>query len=177
MSNPPPPPQPSAELLRLFDRLDVMDYYELLGVDEKADYLKIRQVHRDTRGRVAPERFEGDKHERTRVCAKHVVARLDEALGIVGDPWLRPRYDKGRKRGQLRASAELREELAPLQPGQSPFTRVYLEITRSKIARGEPDAAIRDMMLAISCEDSPSEAVDQLHEELLAAINEDSVAA
>lgn len=163
--------------MRLFDRLDVMDYYELLGVDEKADYLKIRQVHGDTRERVAPQRFEGPKHERTRVCANQVVARLDEALGIVGDPWLRPRYDKHRQQGQLRANQALRDELNPVKAGQSPFTRVYLENTRSKIARGEPDAAIRDMMLAISCEDPPSEEVDLMHEELLAAIKEDSVAA
>lgn len=171
MSIPPPPPQHSAELMRLFDRLDVMDYYELLGADEKADYLQLRQAHAKTKDRLSAERFEGDKHERTRICAGTVAARLDEALGIVGDPWLRPRYDQARARGQNRANKELRELRQDPAGSQHPFTRVYLEVTKAKIQQGQAELAIRDMMLALSCEEEPSDEVEETHQALMAALH------
>lgn len=170
MPTPPPPPQHSAEVLRIHDRLDVMDYYELLGVSETADYLQIHQGHAKTKDRVGPERFTGDKQERTRACANKVAQRLDEALAIIGDPWLRPRYDDARGKGQNRANQELRDLSQPLAPGKSPFTRVYLEVTNSKISQGRAENAIRDMMLALSCDEEPSDAVEATHSALMEAI-------
>lgn len=170
MSAPPPPPQHSAELLRIFDRLEVLDYYELLGVDDKADYLQIRQAHAKTKERLSGDRFDGEKHERTRECATIVGQRLDEALGILGDPWLRPRYDRAREQGQNRANQEMRDQRQGLD--KHPFTRVYLEISRAKIRRGDAEYAIRDMMLALSCEEHPSDDVERGHAELMDALRQ-----
>lgn len=171
MPIPPPPPQHSAEVLRTHDRLDVMDYYELLGVSETADYLQIHRAHAKTKERVSPERFTGDKHERTRACANKVAKRLDEALAIIGDPWLRPRYDDARGKGQNRANQEIRNLSQPPARGESPYTRVYLEITKAKIAQGRAEHAIRDMMLALSCDEEPSQAVEDTHRALMQAIH------
>ncbi len=90
------------------DRLDLLDYYTLLGVAPDASTPDIKRAFRRFARRYHPDRFAGapdDKKER----ATQIYRRGSEAYQVLTDGVARRAYDRMLRVGTLRLSAEARE--------------------------------------------------------------------
>lgn len=92
--------------------LDDLDYYALLGVDEEASILKVKEAFRVFARRYHPDRFAGASPEKLE-RANAIYRRGTEAFQVLTDPVSRTRYDEALERGELRLTSEAREAAKP----------------------------------------------------------------
>lgn len=115
------------------DRLDKLDYYTLLRVEQGATADAIRTAFHDFALRYHPDRFAGapdDKRDR----ATQIYRRGAEGYRVLMNPSTRKRYDEGLSGGSLRLSHE--QERASLRPNlASPSTSTGQLTVRSPKAR------------------------------------------
>jgi len=124
------------------DRLDHLDYYELLRLDPAASADQVRRAFHDFAMRYHPDRYAGaptDKLER----ASQIYRRGAEAYRVLTNPEQRARYDKLIASGRLRyedpTAAEERASKRP--PGvlevKSPKARPFLQKALEAEKRGD----------------------------------------
>lgn len=115
------------------DRLDKLDYYTLLQVEQGATADAIRVAFHDFALRYHPDRFAGapdDKRDR----AAQIYRRGAEGYRVLMNPTTRKRYDEGLSGGSLRLSHE--QERASLRPNiASPASATGQLTVRSPKAR------------------------------------------
>jgi curved DNA-binding protein CbpA len=87
------------------DRLDQLDYYDLLQVDESASADDVRRAFHVFAAKFHPDRFAGAPDEKTQ-RALTIYRRGAEAYRVLSDWELRQRYDWQRARGKLRFDPE-----------------------------------------------------------------------
>ncbi len=87
------------------DRLDELDYYDLLQVDESASADDVRRAFHGFAGKFHPDRFAGAPQEKAQ-RALTIYRRGAEAYRVLSDWELRQRYDRQRARGKLRFDPE-----------------------------------------------------------------------
>lgn len=87
------------------DRLDELDYYTLLGVDERVAGDGLKVAFHGFALKYHPDRFAGDVPERVERAAE-IFRRGAEAYRVLGDVLLRREYDAGLSRGVLRLEAK-----------------------------------------------------------------------
>lgn len=83
------------------DRLDLLDYYELLRIEPGATGDELRRAFHEFAARYHPDRYAGappDKQER----ASQIYRRGAEAYRVLASPEQRKRYDQLVTAGQLR---------------------------------------------------------------------------
>lgn len=149
------------------DRLDQLDYYTLLRVDQGASADAIRQAFHDFALRYHPDRFSGAP-EPKRERAAQIYRRGAEGYRILMNPNARRQYDVGLSRGELRMQPEQQRmserpspsgRLTVKSPRARPFATKALQAYRSgdyKTARlnlkmalqHEPDNALLKARLA-----------------------------
>ncbi len=90
------------------DRLDLLDYYTLLGIDPEADAREVKKAFRKFARRYHPDRFAaGDPDKLAR--STQIYRRGSEALQILTNPVSRRAYDRLVRLGKTRLSADDRD--------------------------------------------------------------------
>jgi curved DNA-binding protein CbpA len=101
--------------------LDRLDYYALLGVDEDANIVKVKEAFRAFARRYHPDRFAGASPEKLE-RANAIYRRGTEAFQVLTDPVARTQYDQALERGELRLTTEARDVSKPKSPTAAPST-------------------------------------------------------
>jgi len=144
------------------DRLDLLDYYTLLGIDAEAPATEVKKAFRKFARRYHPDRFAGgdaDKLSR----ASQIYRRGSEAYQILTDPVSRRAYDRVLRMGKMRlsteekdkAEAELRAEQQPKkkeQPIRSPQAMAFYNKAAAAARGGQWREAWRAMKSAVEVE-------------------------
>jgi curved DNA-binding protein CbpA len=92
------------------DRLDLLDYYTLLGVAEDANAHQIKLAFRTFARKYHPDRHAAGPPERI-ARATQIYQRGSEAMQVLTDPTLRRGYDAAHARGALRLTPEERDRI------------------------------------------------------------------
>jgi len=148
------------------DRLDLLDYYTLLGIDSEADAREVKKAFRKFARRYHPDRFAGgDPDKLTR--STQIYRRGSEALQILTNPVSRRAYDRLIRVGKTRLSADERDRAeaeeriakavpaeAPSQPGpiRSAHALAYYEKAAGAARAGKWRDAWRLMKKALEIE-------------------------
>lgn len=90
------------------DRLELLDYYTLLGVDGGASVPQIKAAFRQFARRYHPDRFAGAP-ESKRERAEQIYRRGSEAFQILTDATSRRAYDRVLRAGKMRLTTEERD--------------------------------------------------------------------
>lgn len=90
------------------DRLDLLDYYTLLGVDPDATPAEVKKAFRTFARRYHPDRFSGDDAEKL-ARSTQIYRRGSEALQVLTNPVSRRAYDRLLRLGKTRLSADDRD--------------------------------------------------------------------
>jgi len=131
------------------DRLELLDYYTLLGLEQGASVDAVREAFHRFALKFHPDNHAGagqDKRER----ATQIYRRGAEAYRVLLEPELRARYDRGLGKGQLRLSAEetpsagLRRSHGQPSMKARPFYRKAL----SALSAGDPQTARLNLRIA-----------------------------
>ncbi len=89
------------------DRLDLLDYYTLLGVEPDAEVDEIKRAFKDFARRYHPDRFAGDDDKLAR--STQIYRRGSEAYQILTSPVSRRAYDRLLRLGKVRLGADDRD--------------------------------------------------------------------
>ncbi|MDQ3037714.1 MAG: DnaJ domain-containing protein [Myxococcota bacterium] len=100
------------------DRLDQLDYYDLLQVEESANADDVRRAFHAFAAKFHPDRFSGAPEKQERAGA--IYRRGAEAYRVLCDREQRRVYDEQRARGKLRFDPEERPSERPGGPSVLP---------------------------------------------------------
>jgi curved DNA-binding protein CbpA len=177
------PADPEAELAWKAERLDTLDYFELLGLPttagagevKRAFYRGSRAYHPDRFFHLADETFKTRVHE--------VYKRVTEAYYVLRDDLRRRKYladvtgpDRARKLrfdelAEQETKAAVKQQAAE-QIGLNPKARQLFQTAMTELERGNLAAAERDLKMALTYErenalykEKLTLVQDQLHEQ------------
>ncbi|HET9959110.1 MAG TPA: J domain-containing protein [Polyangiaceae bacterium] len=157
-----------SHLLAWEQSLDVLSYYELLGVLEVADESDIRQQFREFCRAFHPD---SHPHGGSEVANRleRIFQRGAEAYRVLMNPELRASYDLGLARGRLRLGAEApsvapRNQIRTLDElCQSAGGKLHARRADKLISEGDLERAKRELLLAWRSEEQPDpELADRL---------------
>lgn len=125
------------------DRLDLLDYYSLLGIEPTATEAQVRRAFRVFARKYHPDRFAGAPEEK-RDRANEIYRRGSEGVQVLCDPDARRLYDIALEKGITRLTAAQREGAARiLEKREQPKKREV--VIRSVNARAYYEKALRAM--------------------------------
>ena len=137
------------------DRLDQLDYYDLLQVETSATADEVRRAFHAFAAKFHPDRFAGappEKQER----AAHIYRRGAEAYRVLLDPEQRRAYDAQRARGKLRLDPEEKTDRGGAPTGslaiRSPRARPFAQKAVEAVKKGDWATARLNLKLALQHE-------------------------
>ncbi|MCA9608824.1 MAG: DnaJ domain-containing protein [Myxococcales bacterium] len=140
------------------DRLDQLDYYTLLQVDEAATVDAIREAFHAFALKYHPDRF-ADAPDAKRERAAQIYRRGAEGYRVLLSPEMRAKYDRAMKEGKLRLTSEdeRQEELAKrTQTGgmgvRSARARPFAAKAQMAMKKGDYKTAKLNLKLALTHE-------------------------
>jgi DnaJ-class molecular chaperone len=146
-----------AEIMRLYEGLEELSYYDFLGLRPGCDYVAVRDGFYSRAQRYHPDQYVHRGGETLKQAVYEVFKRMTEAYNVLLDPELRVLYDDARKRGEARLSEVARARRSTQEERQvsNTFARIYLRSAKKKLARGMVVPAWIDAKLALSLESAP----------------------
>jgi curved DNA-binding protein CbpA len=109
-----------AEIMRLYEGLDELSYYDYLGLEPGCDYVAVRDGFYARAQRFHPDQFVHRGGESLKAAVYEVFKRMTEAYNVLLDPELRMLYDDARRRGEARLSGSRARAGAPPKSARSP---------------------------------------------------------
>jgi len=145
------------EIMRLFDGLEELSYYEFLGLRPGCDYVAVREGFYARAQRFHPDQYVHVSGQTLKKAVYEVYKRMTEAYNVLLDPELRQAYDRVLERGEHRLSdvARARRITAEERQVSNTLARIYLRSAKKKLARGRMLEAWIDAKLALSLETAP----------------------
>ncbi|MBL4684442.1 MAG: DnaJ domain-containing protein [Nannocystaceae bacterium] len=145
------------EIMRLFNGLDGLSYYEYLGLRPGCDYVAVREGFYARAQRFHPDQFVHYSGASLKQAVYEVYKRMTESYNVLLDPELRLAYDKTLASGQVRLSEVSRARRITAEERQvsNALARIYLRSAKKKLARGRMLEAWIDARLALSLESAP----------------------
>jgi len=149
-----PPNDLFAEIMRLYEGLEELSYYEFLGLRPGCDYVAVRDGFYARAQRFHPDHFVYRGGETLREAVYTVFKRMTEAYNVLLDPELRVLYDAALVRGEPRLSevARARRLTSEERKVHNTFARIYLRSARRKLEQGELRGAWVDVRLGLTLE-------------------------
>ncbi|MCP3986473.1 MAG: J domain-containing protein [bacterium] len=150
-------PLAEAEIRALADLLDELDYYQLLEIDPSAQGSQIKQAYYAASRRYHPDAnrlLEGEISDHVHAISK----RITEAYQVLRDPRRRRAYDAMRNEGGgariqlVDAAARADKQARDQHEGTTPNGRRFFSLARLDVERGDKDAAIRNVKMAMTFE-------------------------
>lgn len=150
------PPGSAEDLRGLAQRVDALDYYEILGVEPGATPRAIQLAFHQASRRAHPD-ARRDQPAEVRRAAERVARRVTEAYTVLRNPQRRRVYDERRARGQHRiqlaeAQSAVRERSRRDGEATTPQARRFLQAARADLDRGDLNAAVRNLQTALTYE-------------------------
>jgi len=105
-------PSFDAYVLKIYEVLDRLDYYRLLGVEPEARIPQIKKAFFGIAAKFHPDRNR-DADERVRHAIYEIFKRLNEAYRVLCDYEKRKAYDRSRTEGKVRLENTDRRTTAP----------------------------------------------------------------
>jgi curved DNA-binding protein CbpA len=144
------------------DRLDLLDYYTLLGLEPEASAAEIKKAFRRFARRYHPDRFAGGDEEKV-ARASQIYRRGSEAYQILTDPVSRRAYDRMLRMGRVRLTGDEAERAHMAQraaaapkkrerPIRSPQAHAFYRKAAQAARSGQWRAAWRAMKTALEIE-------------------------
>ena len=162
-SAPRPPADPEAQLAWKAERLDTLDYFELLGVDTAASAGEVKRAfYRESRA-YHPDRFFHLTDEAFKARVHDVYKRVTEAYYVLRDDVRRRKYladvtgpDRARKLrfdelAEQETKAQVKQQAAE-QIGLNPKARQLFQTAMADLERGNLAAAERGLKMALTYE-------------------------
>jgi len=177
-AGPAAPSEPEAGLAWKAERLDTLDYFELLGVPTTASAAEVKRAfYRESRA-YHPDRFFHLTDEAFKSQVHEVYKRVTEAYYVLRDDVRRPKYladvtgpDRVRKLrfdelAEQQTKAAVKQQAAE-QIGLNPKARQLFQTAMTELEKGNLSAAARGLKMALTYE--PENA---LYKEKLALVQE-----
>ncbi len=108
-------PNFDAYVIKIYNVLDRLDYYRLLGVDQKAGASAIRKAFYAIAGKFHPDRNR-DADEHVSKALYDIFKRLNEAYRVLCNPSRRQAYDANLSDGKVRLEQDSRKSIGPKNP-------------------------------------------------------------
>lgn len=149
---------PTAEIRALAGLIDDLDYYQLLEIEPDVQFSRVKQAYYHASRRFHPDAYrtlQGDDRRAVETVSK----RVTEAYQVLRDPRRRRAYDNQRREegggtrirlveAEARAEAQSQAE----HIGATPNGRKFFTMARQDADRGNRDAAIRNLKMALAFE-------------------------
>jgi len=139
-------------LAQLHADLDLLSYYNLLGIPQDADPAAVRSAFHARASVLHPDRYPQPAQAPLRAHATALYKRLAEAMRVLSDPAQRADYDALLARGTLRLTPEaveaLRAEQAPASPEdrapiRNPQAAQFYNMGKRELRRQEFSLAVQ----------------------------------
>jgi curved DNA-binding protein CbpA len=156
-----------AYILKIYQVLDRLDYYRLLGIEQSADARTVKKAFLKITARFHPDRNR-DAAEDVKSAIYDIFKRLNEAYRVLSDPDKKRLYDEQLKGGNARFSTDIRMSMVPKTPedtiGSKDARQFYAEAKQSlkdgnimkadlhskmALAREPQNQAIKDLIAQI----------------------------
>ena len=152
------PALPPAEIRALARLLDELDYYQLLEIAPEAGTSEVKRSYYTLQRRFHPDANRGLDAE-TRSCLETIARRIAEAYAVLRDPRRRKAYD-GQRDGEeaalriplVAAEAKTQRENIEETLGRTPNGKRFFALARADIDKGDLDAALRNLKMALTFE-------------------------
>lgn len=146
-----------SEIRALAGIIDDLDYYELLEVQRGAANSQIRAAYHSASRRFHPDILR-DVPGDIRDAVHRISKRVSEAYSVLRDARRRQVYDQRLESGKsnrmplVEAEAEAGRRGREAQDGRTANGKKYYALVRSDLARGDKDAAWRNLKMALTFE-------------------------
>jgi DnaJ-domain-containing protein 1 len=143
-----------AAVLGIAERLNDMDYFTLLNLEQSADDPTVRKAFRSLATHYHPDRL-GQTNDRVlHDSVSAIYRRITEAYSVLRDPQRRSDYCAGLEQGIVRFDADLAErrryaEREAAIPGKTPAGRTHYEAAQTALRDGNTAAAKAEIRAAL----------------------------
>lgn len=146
-----------SKLLALASKLDLLNYYQLLGLKRDAELADVRRAYHRRARSIHPDRFHEHPDESIRAAIDRIFKRVAEAYTILRDPEKRSYYDKqlDGPAPKLRYTDEDERALKKQKiaaGGTTPQGRKFYEEAQRLYQKGERTKAIQALRMAVTFE-------------------------
>jgi hypothetical protein len=161
------------ELNARLAQIDEQNYFQILGLPERAPHHRLVKAYDLLSQRYHPDRYRQYRQEKWGKAIHQKATQLykvmTEAYQVLADRKLRAAYENALKRGDLRLSPEDQpgKDAGPksvVDLGETPASKKFLKLAQSDLAGQNLASALQNLKFAKSMEPSNSAIIDKIAE-------------